>query len=60
MKKTELQKLISQYKEIKQKQKKKNHSDNLKLADTLKQIEHRYFHETGRTLKSDLKTLKEN
>ena len=60
MKKTELQKLISQYKEIKQKQKKKNRSDNLKLVDTLKQIEHRYFHETGRTLKSDLKTPKEN
>ena len=56
MKKTELRKLISQYKEIKQKQKKKNRSDNLKLADTLKQIEHRYFHETGRTLKSDLNT----
>ena len=60
MKKTELRKLISQYKEIKQKQKKKNRSDNLRLADTLKQIEHRYFHETGRTLKSDLKTSKEN
>ena len=60
MKKTELRKLISQYKEIKQKQKKKNCSDNLKLADTLKQIEHKYFHETGRTLKSDLGTPKEN
>lgn len=58
MKKTELRKLISQYKEVKQKQKKKNHSDNLRLANTLKQIEHRYFHETGRTLKSDLKTQK--
>ena len=60
MKKTELRKLISQYKEIKQKQKKKNHFDNLRLADTLKQIEHKYFHETGRTLKSDLETPKEN
>ena len=60
MKKIELRKLISQYKEIKQKQKKKNCSDNLRFADILKQIEHRYFHETGRTLKSDLKTPKEN
>lgn len=53
MKNSELRKLISQYKEIKQKNKKKN-VDNLKLSEKLKDIEHRYFHETGRTLKSDL------
>lgn len=56
MKNTDLRKLISQYKEIKQKQKKKN-VDNLKLSEKLKQIEHRYFHETGRTLKSDLSEM---
>ena len=53
MKNSELRKLISQYKEIKQKNKKKN-IDNSKLSEKLKDIEHRYFHETGRTLKSDL------
>lgn len=59
MKNSELRKLISQYKEIKEKQKKK-HADNHKLSNTLKEIEHRYFHETGRTLKSDLKEIKKN
>lgn len=59
MKNSELRKLVSQYKEIKNKQTKK-HADNFKLADELKEIEHRYFHETGRTLKSDLKEFKEN
>lgn len=53
MKNSELRKLISQYKEIKQKNKKKN-SNNSKLSEKLKELEHRYFHETGRTLKSDL------
>ena len=56
MKKTELRKLISQYKEILNKQKKK-HTDNFKLSEKIKEIEQRYFHETGRTLKSDLKDL---
>lgn len=59
MKNSELRKLVSQYKEIINKQKKK-HTDNFKLAEELKKIEHRYFHETGRTLKSDLKEFKEN
>lgn len=54
MKNSELKKLISQYKEIREKQKKK-HVDNFKLSQILKKIEHRYFHETGKTLKSDLK-----
>jgi hypothetical protein len=53
MKNSELRKLISQYKEITQKNKKKN-SNNSKLYEKLKDIENRYFHETGRTLKSDL------
>jgi len=59
MKNSELKKLISQYKEIQIKQKKK-HVDTLKLSEKLKEIEHKYFHETGRTLKSDLKEIKEN
>ena len=59
MKNSELKKLISQYKEIINKQKKKD-VDNLKLSVKLKEIEHRYFHETGRTLKSDLEMSKEN
>lgn len=59
MKNSELRKLVSQYKEIKNKQKKK-HTDRFKLAEKQREIEHRYFHETGRTLKSDIKEFKEN
>ncbi len=59
MKNSELRKLVSQYKEIINKQKKK-HVDVAKLSEQQKEIEHRYFHETGRTLKSDLKEFKEN
>lgn len=59
MKKSDIKKLISQYKEIIIKQKKKN-ADSFRLSEKLKVIEHRYYHETGRTLKSDLKEFKEN
>ncbi len=59
MKNSELKKLLSQYKEIINKQKKK-HVDIVKLSEKLKDIEHRYYHETGKTLKSDLKEFKEN
>jgi len=59
MKNSELKKLISQYKEIQIKQKKK-HVDSLRLSEKLKEIEHKYFHETGRTLKSDLEKIKES
>ena len=51
MKKSELQKLVAEYKEIKLKSK-----DN-KLQNKMAQIEHRYYHETGRMLKSDLKEI---
>ncbi len=51
MKKSELRRLISDYKEIKLK------SKNMKLQEKLGQIEHRYYHETGRMLKSDLKEI---
>lgn len=53
MKKSELKKLISQYKEFREKKNKK-YADSFKIEKTLKEIEHKYFHETGRTLKSDL------
>jgi hypothetical protein len=59
MKNSDIRKLISQYKEIIIKQKKKN-ADSFRLSEKLKEIEHRYYHETGRTLKSDLKEFKEN
>ena len=39
---------------------KKKYVDIVKLSEKLKDIEHRYFHETGKTLKSDLKEFKEN
>ena len=59
MKNSELKKLISQYKENMIKLKKKN-ADSFRLSEKLREIEHRYYHETGRTLKSDLKEFKEN
>ena len=59
MKNSDIRKLISQYKETTIKQKKKN-ADSFRLSEKLKEIEHRYYHETGRTLKSDLKEFKEN
>ncbi|MCV0430853.1 hypothetical protein [Nitrosopumilus sp.] len=59
MKNSEIKKLISQYKETVKKQKKKN-LNSFRLSEKLKEIEHRYYHETGRTLKSDLKDLKKD
>ena len=55
MKKSELRRLLSEYKEIKIKLEK---TKNLKLKEKLGTIEHRYFHETGRTLQSDIKEIK--
>ena len=54
MKKSEIKKLIAKYKEIKLKTQK---IQNEKIIEKLKEIEHRYFHETGRTLQSDLKEV---
>jgi hypothetical protein len=54
MKKSELRRLVVEYKENKIKLSK---SSNEKLKDKLKLIEHRYYHETGRTLKSDLEEI---
>jgi len=57
MKNSELKKLVSEYMEMKQKQTKK-HVNNFKLIERIKELEHRYFHETGRNLKSDLKKFR--
>ena len=55
MENSELKKLISQYREVRDN--KKKNVDNFRIEELLKEIEHRYFHETGRTLKSDLREL---
>ena len=54
MKKSELRKLIAEYKKIELKLKK---IKDKKLQEKLGQIKHRYYHETGRILKSDLKEI---
>ncbi len=54
MNKSELRKLVAEYKKNKLKSEK---SKDSKLEDKLGQIEHRYYHETGRILKSDLKGI---
>ena len=54
MKKSELRRLIAKYKEIKIKLKKSNEKI---LQEKLFEIEHRYFHETGRILKLDLEEI---
>ena len=54
MKKSELRRLVAEYKETKRKNLKLN---NTKLKEQLKQLEHRYYHETGRTIKSDLEEV---
>ncbi|MDH3610209.1 MAG: hypothetical protein OEM79_00455 [Nitrosopumilus sp.] len=55
MKKSELRLLVAQYREIKNKLKK---LPNKKLKEKLGEIEHRYFHETGRVLESEIKEIK--
>ena len=54
MKRSDLRKLIANYKELKLKIKK---SDSKKLKEKLGEIEHRYYHETGRQLKFDLEAI---
>jgi hypothetical protein len=54
MKKSELRKLIADYKEVKKKLEKSNNS---KLKEKSEIIEHRYYHETGKTLKADLQEI---
>jgi hypothetical protein len=52
MKKYEIRKLVAEYKEIKLKK-----VQNKKMSEKLEEIKHKYFHETGRTLQSDLKEI---
>ena len=54
MKKSELRRLVAEYKKIEIKLKK---IKDKKLQEKLAQIEHRYYHETGRMLKSDLEEI---
>jgi len=54
MKKSELRKLVAEYKEIKIKLLKSNSNT---LNEKLKQLDHRYYHETGNMLKKDLKEI---
>ena len=54
MKKSEIRRLVAEYKEIKLKVKK---VQNKKISEKLKEIEHKYFHETGRTIQSDFKEI---
>ena len=48
MKKSELRKLLSDYTLLKIKSKNQN------VSEKLKEIEHRYYHETGRKLSDDV------
>lgn len=52
MKKSEIKKLLAEYNQIKLKK-----IQNEKTLDKLKEIEHRYFHETGKIIKSDFKEI---
>ncbi len=52
MKKSELRRLVARYQEVQIRLKK---SQNNKLKKESEEIEHRYYHETGRNLELDLK-----
>ncbi len=52
MKNLELRRLVVEYKEIKIKLTK---TQNNKLIEQLREIEQRYFHETGRPIEIDIK-----
>ena len=54
MKKSEIRRLVAEYKEIKTKLKK---SYNKKYVEKLGEIQHRYYHETGRPLESDFRVV---
>ena len=54
MKKSELRRLVAEYKEIKIKYTK---TPNNRLKEKLKEIEHRYFHETGRPFVPDTREI---
>jgi hypothetical protein len=49
MKKAELKKLVEEYKSLK-KLSTRNSQNNYKVSEKLREIRHRYFHETGQEL----------
>lgn len=55
MKKSELKKLVSEYKSLQLKLAKRDSARNHTVLKKLDEIKHRYFHETGNDLESDLK-----
>lgn len=55
MKKSELKKLVSEYKNLRLKLAKRSTSYHPTISQKLDEIKHRYFHETGNDLESDLK-----
>lgn len=55
MKKSELKKLVSEYKNLQLKLAKRNTSHHPTILQKLDDLKHRYFHETGNDLESDLK-----
>ncbi|MBI5147487.1 MAG: hypothetical protein HZA84_09800 [Thaumarchaeota archaeon] len=60
MKKSELRKLVSKYKTLTLKLKKRNLSHNPTILEKLEEIKHRYFHETGNDIEFDLKSNAED
>ena len=54
MKKSELRKLIAEYRNLRLRSKNES-SHNQRIFIELKELEQRYFHETGRDIESDLK-----
>ena len=55
MKKSELKKLVSEYRDLQLKLAKRDPVHHGMIAEKLGEIKHRYFHETGNDLESDLK-----
>ncbi len=55
MNKSELKKLVSEYQSLKLKLAKRDSSYHPTILQKLGEIKHRYFHETGNDLESDLK-----
>lgn len=51
MKNSEMRKLVQEYRTLKAKSIKKK---DLRISERLKEIEHRYYHETGEALKDEI------
>ncbi|WKT57435.1 hypothetical protein QVH35_08550 [Candidatus Nitrosotenuis chungbukensis] len=56
MKKSELKKLVSNYRDLKLKISRRNLPHDHTLSEKLDGIKHRYFHETGSDIEYDLKS----